>query len=184
MIEITTVSTTEELEQIYNLNKQNIKQNLTADEKQQQGFVTWLYSLELLQQMHQLAPSVIAKDGDKVVGYALVTPREASGFHPDLATMIAHTEVVQYKGKTLHDYRYYIMGQICIAKEYRSKGLFSKLYEQHQTLHSHDFDLLVTEVSTSNIRSQRAHEKVGFTTIHTYNDVEDEWNVVVWDWNN
>lgn len=183
MIAITTVSTNEELEQIHELNKENIKHGLSAEEKQEQGFVTWLYSLELLQQMHQLARSIIAKDGDKVVGYALVTPREASSFHPDLATMIAHTEEVIYKNKPLHDFRYYIMGQICIAKEYRSKGLFNQLYQHHKTLYSKDFDLLVTEVSTSNARSQRAHEKVGFTTIHTYHDADDEWNVVVWEFN-
>ncbi|MGI8582907.1 MAG: hypothetical protein ACR2KX_11945 [Chitinophagaceae bacterium] len=36
-------------------------------------------------------------------------------------------------------------------------------------------------IKTKNYRSQKAHEKVGFITIHTYNDALDEWNVVAWD---
>src|SRR5438105_1894223 len=105
MIEITTVSSNDELEQIYVLNKLSQKQHLSEQEKKEEGFVTWLYSLELLQKMHQLAPSIIAKDGETVVGYALVTPREASAFHKDLSTMISHTDQVIYKGRPLHDYK-------------------------------------------------------------------------------
>ncbi|BAV06274.1 Acetyltransferase (GNAT) family protein [Filimonas lacunae] len=178
----TTVTTHQELEQIHALNKANVKQNFTADQMQQNGFLTWLYSLELLQQLHQLAPSVIAKDGDVVAGYALVTPREAAAFHADLQLMISHTDDMVYNGKPLKAYDYYIMGGICVHADYRGQGLVNGLYLHHKTVYSPRYFPLVTEISTSNTRSQAAHEKVGFRTIHTYNDGVDDWNVVVWDW--
>ncbi len=56
------------------------------------------------------------------------------------------------------------------------------LFKKHKELYSGKYELLVTEISTKNYRSLKAHEKVGFTTIHTYTDALDSWNVVVWDW--
>lgn len=44
------------------------------------------------------------------------------------------------------------------------------------------YELVVTEISADNHRSQKAHEKIGFKTIYTYHDAMDAWSVVVWDW--
>lgn len=182
MIEITSVKNEDELQQIHALNKLNLKQNVSAEEKDKEGFVTWLYSMDLLNKMHALAPSIIAKDNDKVVGYALVTPKEALAFHEDLRAAVENMDTILYDGKLLKDYRYYVMGQVCIDKAYRGKGLFSQLYAKHKELYENKFDMLVTEVSIHNQRSQKAHEKVGFKTINTYTDAVDEWNVIAWDW--
>ncbi|HVE61655.1 MAG TPA: GNAT family N-acetyltransferase [Chitinophagaceae bacterium] len=182
MLEVAIVNTEDELAQIYKLNQINLKQNLSETEKEEEGFVSWLYSMDLLKKMHQLAPSIIAKDQDKVIGYALVTLKEASEFHHDLKTMINSLEPLQYKNKPLFSYSFYCMGQICIDKNYRGKGVVNSLYQHHKKIYQNQFDLLVTEISTNNPRSQKAHEKLGFKTIHSYHDALDEWNVVVWDW--
>lgn len=182
MLYVTEVTTDDELIQINALNQQNLKPNLSKQEQESQGFVTWLYSVPLLQHIHTIAPSVIVKNEQKVVGYALVTPVEAGSFHPDLHTMMAHLENINYKGSPLSSYSYYIMGQVCIDKDFRGKGIFNMMFEKHKELYSDKYELLVTEISTANYRSQKAHEKVGFKTIHKYKDALDEWNVVVWDW--
>lgn len=182
MLVTTLVHTEEELQQIYDLNQQNLKQNISAEEREQEGFVSWLYSIDLLQQMHQLAPSIIVKDDNKVVGYALATLPEARVFHPDLEEMFKGLETVTYKSQPLFDYRFYCMGQICVAKEYRGQGLVNSLYQMHKEVYRPQYNFLLTEISTRNPRSQKAHEKVGFRTIHTRTDSMDEWNVVVWEW--
>jgi RimJ/RimL family protein N-acetyltransferase len=182
MLEATVVSTKDELEQIHQLNQLNLKQNLSGKEKEKEGFVSWLYSMDLLQNMHKLAPSIIVKDNDKIIGYALVTLKEAGEFHPDLQTMINNLQPLQYNGKPLFAYSFYCMGQICIDKNYRGKGVFKSLYQHHKKIYQTQFDLLITEISIDNPRSQKAHEKVGFKTVYTYRDNMDEWNVVVWDW--
>lgn len=183
MLYATEVTTDEELIQVNKLNQQNLKTNLAEQDQQEQGFVTWLYPVQLLQQVHAIAPGIIVKDNDKVVGYALVTPVEAGSFHPDLKAMMNYLETINYKDNPLSAYSYYIMGQVCIDKEYRGKGIFNMLFQKHKELYSNKYELLVTEISTANYRSQKAHEKTGFTTIHNYKDDLDEWNVVVWDWN-
>jgi len=180
----TLVSSDEELKQINQLNQLNLKTKLSNHEQKEEGFVTWLYSLELLQQLHQLAPSVIVKDKNRVVGYALTTLRESHTFHPDLDNMIRTINPILYKSKPLSNYSYYCMGQICIDKTDRGKGIFDLLYQKHKEEYCKKYELLITEISTSNYRSLRAHEKTGFKTISSHKDILDTWNIVVWDWYN
>ena len=182
MLLATTVSSRKELEQIHVLNQQNLKHNISAEEQVQEGFVSWHYSLELLEKMHRLAPSIIVKDGENVVGYALVTLKEACSFHKDLEMMLAKLEPVKYNGRSLMLYDFYLMGQVCVHKDYRGKGVFDLLYQQHKNMYSKDYELLITEIAASNTRSIRAHEKVGFKMIYTYHDNKDTWNVVAWNW--
>ncbi len=182
MLNATTVSLEDELLQIYHLSQKNLKQHLSVNEKNTEGFVSWSYPLDLLQLMNNMAPSIIVKDEDKVAGYALTTLKESAAFHPDLRGMIQHLQQVNYKNKSLLSYRFYCMGQICIDKDYRGKGVFNLLYQKHKEVYSRTYDMLITEISTSNLRSQKAHEKTGFKTIHTHTDEMDEWNIVVWDW--
>lgn len=182
MLYATTVSSTQELEQIHELNKQNLKQHLPDEEKKEQGFVTWLYSIELLQKMHELAPSIVVKEQDKVVGYALVTLKEASWFHPDLSAFMQSLQTLQYRQQPLPSYHFYFMGQICIHKAYRGKGIFTMLYQHHKKIYEERFQFVLTEVSATNYRSIKAHQKIGFKPIHTYADAYGEWEVIVWDW--
>ena len=72
------------------------------------------------------------------------------------------------------------MGQICVAENYRGKGVFDSLYQKHKELNGSSYDLCVTSVSTRNKRSMRAHERVGFEIVHTFRDQTDEWNILVW----
>jgi L-amino acid N-acyltransferase YncA len=178
----TVVTTNEELLQIIQLSDQNLRTKISEEEKKSQGFVSWNYSFELLHKLNAQHPHVIVKDKDQVIGYALVAFKEARSFHPALEQMITDLEPLRYKDKKLSAYEYYVMGQICVDKAYRGKGIFEMLYQKHKTLFEKNFDFVVTEISMLNSRSIRAHEKIGFKTIYTYADNLDKWHVVLWDW--
>ena len=180
MYSVTLVTQISELEQIAALSKKNLRNDLSAEEKQSQGFITWEFTQPLLEKLHTIAPAVIVKYGDDVVGYALTARKETAAVLPVLNDMICHLEPLPFNGKQIKEYRYYIMGQVCIAKAHRGKGLFDQLYQHHKQVYSSQYDLLATEVSTSNYRSLKAHQNTGFQTIHTYRDAMDEWDVVVW----
>ena len=182
MLKATVVTTEEELVQIHKLNQKNIKTNLDDRTQNEEGFVTWLYPLKLLREMHELAPSIIVKSENVVAGYALTTLKDARTFHPDLNLMFENLETVLYGGKTLSSYNFYCMGQICVAKEYRGQNIVNMLYQKHKEMYSHQYEFLLTEISTSNVRSLKAHARVGFQTIYTYRDAVDEWDVVIWNW--
>ena len=64
------VSTPEEVTQILDLQAKNHVSTVSPAVAQEQGFVTVKHNPLVLQRMNQVAPSVIAKDGDRVVGYA------------------------------------------------------------------------------------------------------------------
>lgn len=182
MLQATIVTQPAELDQIIALQKKNLKQYVDPLEKQEQGFVTVHHTRDILQQMHDMAPSIIIKDDNEVVGYALVMMHDCRKMIPILEPMYANFERLQWNGRPLYDYRFYVMGQICVAKEYRGLGLFEQLYHKHRDIYRNSFDFMVTEISVSNARSLRAHKRVGFETINVYRDEEDDWEVVLWDW--
>jgi ribosomal protein S18 acetylase RimI-like enzyme len=171
-----------ELEQILILQRKNLKQELPEEEMRSQGFVTVQHDLAALEQMHALAPSIIAHQGSELAGYALTMPRECRALMPVLVPMFELFDRLTYQGKPLNDHRFYVMGQICIDKAHRGRGLFELLYLKHRELYQPRFDFIITEVSVRNQRSLRAHERVGFQTVHTYRDATDEWAVVLWNW--
>lgn len=181
-ITYTTAQSDEDLRQIMALQRQNLYKNTPATYQQDQGFTTVEHSFEVLKQMNEALPQIIAKDGDTLAGYALVMPRTFGQLVPELVPMFDIVAELDWQGKRIGDYRFYVMGQICVAESHRGQGIFDGLYTAHKEHFSPDFELCVTEVAVRNTRSQRAHERVGFRTIYTYEDYTDVWNVVVWDW--
>ena len=180
-MEIKLAENDEELMGILALQKENHLETVSK-ESNTDGFVTVKHTLDILKRMQEGAKQVIAVDQGKVVGYAIVMLKEFRDLVPVLMPMFDKFENVQYKGKKLSDHRYYVMGQVCVAKDYRGKGIFTGLYEKHRESYSDRFDICLTEVSTSNPRSIKAHAKVGFQTLHTFSDETDDWLIIGWDW--
>ncbi|TMB28884.1 MAG: GNAT family N-acetyltransferase [Deltaproteobacteria bacterium] len=177
MVEARPVRTEKELQEILELQKRNLPRSLDDRERAENGFVTVEHTLDVLQKMHALVPSIVAKDGDQLAGYALVMPIECRAFIPVLAPMFERLDAnAEVKGR-----RYYVMGQICVAKAYRGQGVFDRLYAAHREHLRHRFDACVTEISVRNPRSLRAHARVGFEELERYRDAADEWVVVIWD---
>lgn len=170
-------STLNELEQIRALQLQNSSQNISSEEKLQEGFVTVQHSVALLEQMNSACAHIIAKDNDAVVGFALVM---LSGFRNEIKALIPMFERIDElvpKDKT-----YVVMGQICVDKNYRKQGIFRGLYHFYREELQHQFDYLITEVAAINLRSMQAHEAIGFKIIDTYNEDGIVWNIILWDW--
>lgn len=182
-MEITIATTEKDLQEIIALQKVNLGVHLSAEQKKEQGFVTVQHDLEVLTRMNESVRQIIAKDKSRVVGYALVMLREFSAAVPVLKPMFDMFGTLAHEGNFLSDYHYYVMGQICIDQDYRGQGLFQALYLKHKELYATQYDFCLTEVSTSNLRSMKAHHNMGFKIIHTFRDKTDEWNILLWDWN-
>jgi predicted GNAT family N-acyltransferase len=170
-------STLDELEQIRTLQLQNSSQNITSEEKLQEGFVTVQHTVALLEQMNTACAHIIAKDEEKVVGFALVM---LSSFRNEIEVLIPMFERIDSlipAGKS-----YVIMGQVCVDKNYRKQGIFRGLYDFYKTQLQQEFDFLITEVAAINQRSMNAHESIGFKTIDSYDEDGIVWNIMLWDW--
>ncbi|WP_407524828.1 GNAT family N-acetyltransferase [Lacibacter sp. MH-610] len=183
MLVTKTVETDEELMQILELQQLYLAGHTSWQEEQEQGFVTVEHNLEKLKILHALSPSVIVKDDSRVIAYALVLMPEAGGIFPELVSLFQMLQQLNYHGQPLYTHRFYVMGQICIHKNYRGRGVFELLYQKHKELLQAQYDFVVTSVATRNTRSIRAHEKTGFKTIHHFMDDHEDWLVILWDWN-
>jgi hypothetical protein len=183
-IRLTTVSNVAEVHQILELQAANLASALTPDTIASQGFVTVRHDVEVLARMNEAAPAIIAKDDDRVVGYALVMPRAFASQVPMLQPLFHTLDALSWRGTSLRDQpRWFVMGQICIADGYRGRGIFDGLYRTMGDTYRDRYDFTVTEVAARNTRSLRAHARVGFVTLHRYADAMtgEKWQIIVLD---
>ena len=182
-VKVTRVSSPNEIIGIRDLQSLNLKQNITAEEAMEQGFLTASYSIEYLEEMNASSSAIIAKDGDKVVGYALVATKDIRKGHDLIEGLFDAIDACEYTGKLLRGVNYVVVGQLCVAKEYRGQDLVQKLYGHFRDFLSNEFTYLVTDVAKANIRSLKAHKKRGFQVINELTYGGFGWDIVLWDWN-
>src|ERR1700737_1176050 len=118
MVEARQVQNRRDLEQILELQRANLARHLSPDEVVTQGFVTVQHTLPILEHMHAMAPSIVAKAGDALAGYALVMPIECRFFVPLLEPMFQRLDALG-----LFRERVYMMGQICVDTRWLGQGV-------------------------------------------------------------
>jgi predicted GNAT family N-acyltransferase len=182
MVEIKSAEGMAELQGILDLQLENHLYTASDSEKSDQGFVTVRHSMEQLQKMNSIASHIIAKENEKVVGYILAMTKASKDLVPILIPMFSQFDLLTYKNRGVATYAYLVIGQICISKEHRGKGLFDQMYQRYKKAFSQQFDFAITEIAKNNIRSLAAHHRVGFTVIHEFKDDTQDWAIVVWDW--
>lgn len=163
-----------ELGQILELQQSNLLPNVAPKERKNEGYVTVLHTLELLAQMNDTCAHIIAKDADKIVGYALC-------MHPKFADRIEvlkpmFTEINAVVSK---NYDYMVMGQICIEKAYRKRGVFRSLYRSMKEAVRSEYDAIITEVDAQNTRLLQAHYAVGFEDLKIYRSGRKLWHLML-----
>lgn len=183
MITYTRSKTGSDLEQILALQKQNLAAGLSAGDIASQGFVTVSHSYDDLYKMNEIEAHVIAKDNDQVVAYILAMTARSRNDIPVLLPMFELFEQIEYKHKKIADYRYMVVGQVCVAAGYRGKGVFDGCYAAYRDHFKNKYDFAITEIAIRNQRSINAHKRIGFETIYEYVAPDGEaWSVVVWHW--
>jgi GNAT superfamily N-acetyltransferase len=175
--------TRNDLEGILHLQKANLAQGLTPEEAREQGFVTVCHSFAQLKKMNEQEKHIIAKDEERVVGYCLAMTRLARRDIPVLISMFEVFDAITYRGGKISDYRYLVVGQVCVDKAYRGQGVLARCYAAYKARYQPAYDFAITIIDAANTRSLRAHQKLGFQDIHAYVDSRGtRWVVVLWDW--
>ncbi len=134
--------------------------------------------------MNDAQPSVIVKDGEMVVGYCLAMLPQFRNDVPELKTLFDSIDGINFEGQKLKSAKYVVMGQVCVGEGYRSMGFFDGMYQKLRQELSGKFDMCVTDISSNNHRSLKAHARVGFVPVKDFEDatLNEVWRVVVWDW--
>lgn len=181
---ITTVQSEADVRGILALQQKNLKKNLTPEQIESQGFVTVEHKFSVLKAMNEEQPSVIAKDGDQVVGYCLAMLPKFRNDVPEIMSLFDTIDEIEFESRPLKEFNYVVMGQVCVGDGYRSIGLFDGMYQQLRKELSDKFDMCITDISSRNVRSQKAHTRIGFQNIKDFYDAQlnEIWRVVMWDW--
>ncbi|PWH83734.1 N-acetyltransferase [Algibacter marinivivus] len=171
-----TAVTDQELHQILELQQKNIPTSISEEEKQKEGFVTVHHSFELLKAMNSKCAHIIATSNNNVVGYALSMVKD---FKEDIDVLKPmFTKIEANIPSTL---KYIVMGQICIDKAFRKKGIFRGMYSKMRDEMKQEYNAIITEVDETNLRSLNAHHAIGFKMLYSYRSKLQNWEILKWD---
>lgn len=179
MVQIKLVSSDDEILQIKELQTKNLRQYISDEEAASQGFLTASYTIEYLKAMNASFPSVIAKDGDQVIGYAMITTPEMREGHDLISDLFNNIDRCSYKEILLKDAKYVVVGQLCVGKDYRGQDLVSRMYDYFANAVKDQYDYMVTDVDCDNHRSLKAHAKAGFEVIDSLVYGGKRWDIVI-----
>lgn len=169
--------------QILKLQKQNLKENLTQEERNSQGFVTVKHTFEQLKKINLKENAVIATSDGRVIAYAVAMRRETGEGMQVFDRLFEEVDKIKIGEMQFTQFPYIIVGQLCIAKKFRAQGLVEKLYAFFSTEMQIKYDFIVTDISQENPRSLKAHEKSGYKKVlHFFDSYNNSnWDIVIKD---
>lgn len=177
MISYHRTKTNQELHEILDLQRINLFANISDEEKLHQGFLTLQHSFEILKKMNDACAHCVAKENGKIVGFALSMLQDFKTDIPLLVPMFTIIDEAIASKKAPSNY--IAMGQICVDKNHRGKGIFRGLYTYMSVEMKGDFAAIITEVDTKNIRSSNAHKSVGFKLLENYTSNNQLWEIII-----
>lgn len=188
-IKITLARKKTELKQIIALQQKNHLDTVDDQTAKDQGFVTAVHTYEVLEAMNNAAAHVIAKDGTKVVGYALTMKLDFSEDVPALVDLFdrqnaaLRRNIDRFPDLDPDNLNYLVMGQVCVAEQARGQRIVDRMYKYMRSCYSLHYPYLVTAIDARNTRSRRVHERVGFEELDRFQMANGkDWILVVWHW--
>lgn len=153
----------EDYAEIVRLQRANYIANLTAEERRE-GFLSAEFSLDQVAAIaSDLGIAIVTMD-DALAGCLCGIRREFDHGSPVVEKMLESYDQAWFQGKPLSAFNGYIYGPVCIARQYRRRGLLRGLYDFQNKDLAGQFEVGVALVSHSNPHSMQAHvEGLGMT---------------------
>ena len=131
-----------------------------TEEEKKNGFVTTNMTNEQMTRLICEENGVtVAKDGDKVVAFALAASWDYWKEWPFFQYMIEILPENSYNGEVLTTKNSYQYGPVCVDKDYRGTGVFEKVFFASLESMESRFPYMVTFVNKVNPRSYEAHTR-------------------------
>jgi hypothetical protein len=128
-----------------------------SEEERRDGFLSAEFTLKQVARMAEELGTTVAIAGNDVAGFVCAFRREFDTGSPVIGKMIECYDRLQLAGRPLSAYSSYIYGPVCIAREYRRRGLLRGLYEAQTRDLAAQFEIGVAFVARSNPHSLQAH---------------------------
>jgi hypothetical protein len=141
---------------ILKLQSANYIANLSPEERRE-GFLSAQFTPLQTAQIAEDLGTMIALVDDVVAGFLCAFRNEFETGSPVIAKMLASYDRLSFEGRPLRRYRSYIYGPVCIARQYRRRGLLRGLYEAQRADLTGKFEVGVAFVAHNNPHSRQAH---------------------------
>ena len=141
---------------IVRLQRANYIGNLSAEERWE-GFLSAEFSLEQVAAIASDLGIAIVTIDDELAGCLCAIRREFDHGSPVVAKMLASYDQASFESKPVSAFNSYIYGPVCIARQYRRRGLLRGLYDFQKEDLAGQFEIGVALVSHSNRHSMQAH---------------------------
>ena len=138
------------------LQSANFIANLSAAERRE-GFLSAQFTPEQTAQIAADLGTMLAVVDGRIAGFLCAFRNEFETGSPVIAKMMEAYDRLNFEGKPLRSFRSYIYGPVCIAREYRRRGLLRGLYQAQKEDLAGQFDIGVAFVARNNPHSLSAH---------------------------
>ena len=101
----------------------------------------------------------IAKDGDKIVAFALATSWKFWSVWPFFVNMIKELPKFSFEGESLSTENTYQYGPVCVDSAYRGSGVFEQVFAASLASMKDRYPLMATFINMVNPRSYAAHTR-------------------------
>jgi hypothetical protein len=168
---------------VLELHELNLVSNLN-DEEKKSGFVTTPFSIEQLTYVIQNEGLFIAKDKNKIIAYLFAESWDYFSQYPIFEYMISLFPKLEFRDFDVNSTSSFQYGPICIAQEYRGKGLIYLLFEFMRIQTVKRYPLGVTFINKTNLPSLKAHtEKLKWTIISDFEFNDNAYYILAYDMN-
>ena len=144
------------------------RDNLSDSEKQD-GFISVRFTMETLNEMTDNGITVVAVADDITAG---VLSAQSCDYNlrsiPLAAKLIEACHGLTFQNEDIELDRAIICGPVCVAKDFRGQGIFEKMYDVFKVEARDSYDLGLTLIARTNPRSLRAHEKIGYKNLISF----------------
>ena len=157
-------ATLNDMDGVLALLKANHVSSMTEEEKKN-GFVTTNMTVEQMTRLISDEDGVtVAKDGDRVVAFALAASWDYWKEWPFFQNMIGLLPDNIFNGEALSTQNSYQYGPVCVDKNYRGTGVFEKVFFASLEGMEKRFPYMATFVNQVNPRSFAAHTRKALMT--------------------
>lgn len=165
---------------IQELLKKNLFKNLNEDERKDGYFFYEPTDEELIKIINDTG-IYLSLSGDELKGYFMTMSKELAKTIPFEAEMLDHAEEMIFNNEQIKDYKYFVMAQLCVAKEYRGGTTFHKLHlNTRSAMKDRGFEIGVGEIEDGNELSLAVHRNL--TDVGTYKASSGlKWHIMVAD---
>jgi hypothetical protein len=165
---ITRLGQNRDINGILMLQKANLHDNLSVDERKR-GFVTTPFLEEQLKELLAQRGIFVAEERGEIAGYAMAGSWDFFAKWPIFPHMVSRLGSLVFLDKPLLPRQSFQYGPICIDSSRRGTGLFPELFEEMRLEFSSRYPVGVTFINRINVHSYMAHtRKLGLTVIDEF----------------